>query len=365
MSLRTLLFITVVLLIYFGLHLALFCLLRKFFGLTRPRDQVILGLGLLLLAFSFIFSFIWTIFDSHGFMRIIYFGSAVWLRVLVNALILYSLGLIFWKIAGIFGLGLEGRIIGLVLILATLLYSIYGIINAGHLRTTTLSLSIKNLPLSWQGRRIAQVSDVHLGLIHQEKMTRKIVAKIKEAKADLVVITGDLFDGTGDELARIVGPFREITAPILFITGNHETYLGIEKALAAVRETPIRMLRDELIELEGLQILGVDFPGRWEKKDLRPLLRRLDRSRPSLLLTHVPSQIEAAKSAGVSLHLCGHTHKGQMWPMPLFTHFIFHGYDYGLHRLGEYTIYTSSGAGTWGPPMRIGSRPEIVLITLL
>jgi uncharacterized protein len=365
MTLRIFLFITIVLLIYFALHLGLFLLLRKFFRVTRPRNQVILGLGLLLVAFSFICSFIWTIFDSHGFIQVFYFGSAIWLGMLINALILFSLGLIFWKGAKTFGLTLEIKMLGFGLILVTALYSGYGFINAGNLRTTRLSLPIKNLPQAWQGKRIAQISDVHLGIIHQEKMSRKIVSKIKEEQADLIVITGDLFDGTGDDLTRIIRPFRDITVPILYITGNHETYLGVEKAIAAIRETPIRMLRDEITEIGGLQVLGVDFPGRWEKKDLQPLLKRLDRSKPSLLLTHVPSQIEMAKKYGVSLHLCGHTHKGQMWPMPLFTHWVFHGYDYGLHRLGEYTIYTTSGAGTFGPPMRIGSHPEVVVITLL
>lgn len=364
MTFRTVLFITIVLLIYFALHLGLFFLIRRFFSLTRPRSQVILGLILLLLAFSFIFSFIWTIFDSHGFIRVFYYGSAVWLGVLVNALILFSLGLIFWKGARTFGLNVAGKDLGYCLILVTTLYSGYGLINAGNLRTTTLSLSIKNLPEAWRGKRIVQISDLHLGIIHQEKTTRRIVSKIKEQKADLIVITGDLFDGTGDDLARIIRPFRDITSPVFFITGNHETYLGLEKAISAIKETPIRMLQDELIEIEGLQILGVGFPGRWERKDLEPLLRRLDSSKPSLLLTHVPVQIDLAKKYGVSLHLCGHTHKGQMWPMPLFTHWIYRGYDYGLHRLGDYCIYTSSGAGTWGPPMRLGSRSEIVVLTL-
>ncbi len=256
MTFRTLLFITIVLLIYFALHLGLFFLIRKFFGLTKPRSQVILGFILLLLAFSFIFSFIWTIFDSHGFIRVFYYGSAVWLGVLVNALILFSLGLVFWKGARTFGLNLEGKILGYCLILVTTLYSGYGFINAGNLRTTTLSLSIKNLPEAWRGKKIIQISDLHLGIIHGVGLTEKIVSLIEPHHPDLVVITGDLFDGTGDDLETLVAPFNRLRSPILFITGNHETYLGVDKALKAIRKTRIRLLLDEQIELDGLRIIG-------------------------------------------------------------------------------------------------------------
>jgi hypothetical protein len=364
MNFPAVLFVTSVLLIYFSLHLGLFFLLRKFFAVTGASGQVLLGLVLLLLALSFIFSFIWTLFSSRGLIRLLYWGSAVWVGVLVNALMIFGLGLVFWKSAGIFGLTMKPKTFGWALVPVTVFYSLYGLINAQDLRTTALTVSLKNLPPSWEGKRIAQISDVHLGIIHRETLVRKMVSRIREKKADLIVITGDLFDGTGDDLADSVRPFRELDIPILYIIGNHETYLGLEKALAAVSGTPIRLLRDERIELEGLQILGVDFPGRWQKKDLEPLLKGLDRSKPALLLTHAPTQIETARRYGVSLHLCGHTHQGQMWPMPWITHWVFQGYDYGLQRVGDYTIYTSSGAGTWGPPMRIGSRPEVAVITL-
>jgi len=138
----------------------------------------------------------------------------------------------------------------------------------------------------------------------------------------------------------------------------------VDKALRAIRKTRIRPLLDERMELNGLRIIGSAFPERWQKKDLGPVLKDLDLSKPNILLIHAPTQVETARKAGIALQLSGHTHNGQMFPLKLFTSLIFKGYDYGLHRQGDFSIYTSSGAGTWGPPMRLGSRSEIVVLTL-
>ena len=88
------------------------------------------------------------------------------------------------------------------------------------------------------------------------------------------------------------------------------------------------------------------------------------REKPSILLYHAPYQIDMIAKTGVDLELCGHTHNGQMWPFGIITHFRFHGRDYGLSQIGDFSLYTSSGVGTWGPPMRVGSQSEIAIITL-
>lgn len=185
-----------------------------------------------------------------------------------------------------------------------------------------------------------------------------------EQKADFVFITGDLFDGTGDDLYRFIEPLTRLKVPIYYITGNHETYLGVEKAVAAIEKTKIKLLRDEIVDLGGIQLIGIDYPQRGWKKDIAPVLEKIDRTKPSILLYHEPAQIETAKRFDVSLQLAGHTHNGQMWPMKIFTFLIYKGFDHGLHQMGDFSLYTTSGAGTWGPPMRIGSTPEIVIITV-
>jgi predicted MPP superfamily phosphohydrolase len=218
--------------------------------------------------------------------------------------------------------------------------------------------------VEWRGKKIALVSDVHLGIMNGEKLSRKIVARILEAKVDLVFIAGDLFDGVGDDLFRSIAPFEHLSAPIYYVTGNHETYLGIDKALSVLARTRIRVLRDEIIDLDGVQLVGIDYPQRGWKKDIRPVLEKLDRSKPAILLYHEPAGMETARQFNIALQLSGHTHNGQMWPMKLFNHLFYKGFDYGLHQIGDYFLYTTSGAGTWGPPMRIGSTAEVAIITI-
>ncbi len=283
---------------------------------------------------------------------------------MVNLLLIFGVGLLLFIILHGFFPGIERKTFGLFLLGSVVLYTSYGLYHAGQLKTKFLSVSVKNAPQEWKGKKIAQISDVHLGLMKGEKLSRKIASLIDQQKVDFIFITGDLFDGIGDDLSKSIKPLDRIKAPIYYITGNHETYLGIDKAISAISNTKIRLLRDEIVDLGGIQLIGIDYPPRGWKKDIQPVLERMDQTKPAILLYHEPAQIETARRYQVSLQLAGHTHNGQMWPMKIFTSLVYKGFDYGLHRMGDYTIYTSSGAGTWGPPMRIGSTAEVVIITI-
>ena len=360
---QLIIFISIALLIYFGLHTLLFFLFIKFFNLKRSA-QFELALLLLILALSFITAFIWAQYGSHTFIRWFYYFSVIWLGVLINLLLIFTAGLLVISVIQWLSLSINQRAIGVFLLVLTALYTSYGLYHATQLKTIFLSIPIKNVPREWQGKKIAQVSDLHLGIMNGEGLTRNITSKIIEQKADFVFITGDLFDGTGDDLYRSIEPLTQLKIPVYYITGNHETYLGIDKAVSAIGKTKIKLLRDEIVDLGGIQLIGIDYPQRGWKKDITPILEKIDQTKPSILLYHEPAQIETAKRFNVSLQLSGHTHNGQMWPMKIFTFLIYKGFDYGLHQTGDYSIYTTSGAGTWGPPMRIGSTPEIVFITV-
>jgi predicted MPP superfamily phosphohydrolase len=151
------------------------------------------------------------------------------------------------------------------------------------------------------------------------------------------------------------------------VTGNHEEFGAEEAFLRAVRAANIRTLIDEKIEIDGLQIIGVDYHNCAKREDFRAVLTHLaiDHSRPSLLLKHEPKDVQVAADAGISLQLSGHTHRGQMWPLGYIADVIYKGYAYGLKRAGATQVYTSSGVGTWGPPLRVGTDSEIVRITFL
>jgi predicted MPP superfamily phosphohydrolase len=364
MRLQLFIFISSALLIYFGIHTLLFFLLTKFFSPKTRSAQFGLALVLLLLALSFITAFIWTQFSPHKFLHGFYYGTAIWLGTMVNLLLIYGAGLLLFIVLHAFFPGIERKTFSLFLLGLVILYTSYGLYHAGQLKTKFLSLPVKNAPGDWKGKKIAQVSDVHLGIMNGEKLSRKIAALIDQQKVDFVFITGDLFDGVGDDLAKLIEPLDRINAPIFYITGNHETYLGIDKAISAISKTKIRLLRDEIVDLGGIQLIGIDYPPRGWKKDIKPVLERMDQTKPAILLYHEPARIETAKAYNISLQLSGHTHNGQMWPMKIFTSLIYQGFDYGLHQMGDFALYTTSGAGTWGPPMRIGSTAEVVIITI-
>jgi predicted MPP superfamily phosphohydrolase len=357
-------FIFLALFIYFGLHTLLFLLLVKYFNLTNRATRIRLGVCLFFLSLSFILSFFGARFTSLSFFDWFYFGSALWLGTLINLLLVLGVGLLGVTLLKGLSIRLDLRSMGFIFLGLAALTTVYGLYQAGNIKIQNLSVPIKNLPIQWQGKKIAHISDLHLGILNRTGLTRKVAEQIDIQQVDLVCITGDLFDGTGDHLADCLEPFNRIKVPIYYVIGNHETYLGLSRAFAALKKTKITILRDEIVDLGGIQFVGLDYPLRGQKKNPEPVFKKIDPSKPAILLYHEPSSREIATGHHISLQLSGHTHNGQFWPMKIFTHLIYKGYDYGLHRIGDYYLYTTSGVGTWGPPMRIGSTPEIAIITL-
>jgi predicted MPP superfamily phosphohydrolase len=210
------------------------------------------------------------------------------------------------------------------------------------------------------------VSDTHLGQVRNYGFARQIAAKVKDLRPDVVFIGGDLYDGVAVDLDRTIEPFSKISPPYgtYFITGNHEEFSDNTPYLQAVRRAGIRVLYNEKVDLDGLQIIGVDYRGSRREEDFRSILQSvgIDPHRPSILLKHAPFHLQVTREQGISLQLSGHTHRGQVFLFRWITAKVYRGYDYGLKWFGNVLVYTSSGAGTWGPPMRIDTIPEIVVI---
>jgi hypothetical protein len=208
---------------------------------------------------------------------------------------------------------------------------------------------------------------------------------------EAVFITGDLFSGSCSDFDGFKERLDALRAPrgVFFVTGNHEGYAGLAAPLAFLRETKVRVLDDECVEVDGLQVIGVSFP--WysrERASLRPFASGgcYRPEKPSILLYHTPTDVgesfgdrntqqtrsyfapqtrfSFAARAGVDLQLSGHTHAGQMFPFGILTRVLWNGFDRGLHRIDGLTLYVSTGVGTWGPLVRTGSRSEVVAITL-
>jgi hypothetical protein len=271
------------------------------------------------------------------------------------------------------------------------LYSVYGIWNAFHPRVKTLHIELENLPDQWQDKTVVQLSDVHLGHFHGPKFLDRLVRQVNALNPELVFITGDLFDGMASDISRFAPGLNKFEAArgVFMVTGNHEYYIGLSRALAVLTQTRINVLQNEAVEMDGLQIIGIGYPGIAGTQEIRGMDNLADSSstpKPRILLFHTPTNVipgdgdgmgrhvstywvpetkfTPAQKLGVHLQLSGHTHAGQFFPFGHLTRLLYKGYDFGLKNSGAFSIYTTCGVGTWGPPMRTGNRPEIVAIKL-
>ena len=263
--------------------------------------------------------------------------------------------------------------VGLVLVCLACVSVAYGLYNASVIRTTNVTIKIDGLPQAWRWMKAVWVSDVHLGHIRGKHFAAKVTAAIAACKPDVVFIGGDLYDGVKVDMHTIVEPFRALPkiCPTFFIMGNHEEFNPNDppKYIEAVKALGITVLEDEMVEVEGMQIIGVDHGHTDTTEKFRTVMKNIifDRNRPSILLKHEPRDIHVAADAGVSVQLSGHTHHGQVFPVNILTNMIFRGFGYGLatykrNNAEPLHVYTSSGVGTWGPPVRIGTKSEIVVI---
>ncbi|MGA2686698.1 MAG: metallophosphoesterase [Candidatus Korobacteraceae bacterium] len=296
----------------------------------------------------------------------IYRVAAVWIGLLS---FLFLAAVSSWILFGV------GRLAGVdisfhrtveVLFSVAMLAGLYGLFNASWTRITRTTVRLANLPAAWRGRRAALISDLHLGPVRNGRFLRRMVAKILKEEPDAIFIAGDLYDGTAIDAQRAAEPLNKLVAPhgVYFVAGNHEQFGDDSKYLRAIAATGVRVLSNEKVELDGLQIVGVPYRNATQKAHFASTLHgiRLDRDRPSILLTHAPDHPEIAEAAGVSLQLSGHTHLGQFIPWSWMARRIYRQFVYGLSQIGKMQVFTSSGAGTWGPPLRLGSNPEIVML---
>jgi predicted MPP superfamily phosphohydrolase len=263
----------------------------------------------------------------------------------------------------------NGWMLGWGAIAVAALVSAYGFWNATHPKVERVTVRMKDLPASWRGKTIAQISDLHLGFSVGRSFADNVVAAVNAENPAAVVITGDLFDGADGQLGGLAEALNALNPPMgtYFITGNHETYLGVARAEEALRGKPVRVLHDEMVEPGGLQIIGISYPDRGRPKDVGAAIRSVrgfDPGKASVLLYHSPVQIPGIKATGVRLQLSGHTHRGQLFPFQFITDAVYGKYDHGLTVEDGFAIYTSPGTGTWGPRMRTSSRSEITLIRL-
>jgi predicted MPP superfamily phosphohydrolase len=276
---------------------------------------------------------------------------------------------ILYGLARIFHFPLDRKILIEVLIGMAFVACLYGFINAAVIRITRINVQLSGLSSSWKGKTAVWVSDTHLGQVRNFGFAQKIATMVQGLHPDIIFVGGDLYDGEAADVDKVIEPFSRISAPygIYFITGNHEEFYDNTRYLQAARRAGMQILYNEKVELDGLQIIGVDYRDTRREEQFKTILEKMgiDRHKPSILLKHAPLNLNVAREHGVLLQLSGHTHRGQVFLFRFITSRVYQGYDYGLKRFGNLLVYTSSGAGTWGPPMRVDTKPEIVVIKFL
>jgi uncharacterized protein len=300
-------------------------------------------------------------------VRAFYKVAAVWAGLLSFLFIAAVCGWMIYAIALFTGLPANFHYLVELLFGVALLAGIYGVFNASWTRVTRITVRLANLPVAWQGRTAALISDLHLGPVRNGNFLRRMVATILREEPHAIFIAGDLYDGTAIDAAKAAAPLSKLTsAPngVYFVAGNHEQFRDDSNYLRAVAAAGVRVLNNEKVEVDGLQIAGVHYGDASQPRGFTAALNGigLDRDRASILVTHAPDYPEIAEAAGVSLQLSGHTHLGQFIPWSWIARRIYRQFVYGLSRIGKMQVFTSSGAGTWGPPLRLGSNPEIVML---
>lgn len=250
-----------------------------------------------------------------------------------------------------------------------------GTVNAlGAVAVRSVRVTLGRLPHALSGFRIVQLSDLHIGNALGADWLEGVVATVNDLDADLVVITGDLVDGSVSELRNQVAPLKNLKSRcgVYFVTGNHEYYSGVDEWVEELGRLGVRVLRNERVSIgdghESFDLAGVDdwSAGRFgggHGPDLGRALQGRDTNRELVLLAHQPKQIFDAAAHGVGLQLSGHTHGGQILPWALFVR-IEQPYIAGLARHGKAQIYVNRGTGFWGPPMRVAAPSEIAVIEL-
>lgn len=243
---------------------------------------------------------------------------------------------------------------------AMLIIFIYGNIHYHHKVRQPLTLTTEKT-LARQ-MKVVMLSDLHLGYHNRRSELAKWVNKINEEKADLILIAGDIIDKNIQPLEEqeMEKEFLRLNAPVVACLGNHEYYGGESNALLFYKKADITLLRDSVITVGNLCIIGREDRSHPQRKTLSELMNGIDRTKYLIVLDHQPFQLEEAEQNGIDFQLSGHTHHGQVWPISWITERIYEC-AFGEWQLENTRYYVTSGMGIWGGKFRIGTRSEYVV----
>jgi len=352
-------------------HWFLYDTWTAFWWPLSPTDALASKLAFICLSMLFITAAMFGFRFTNWLVALIYQIAAVWLGLLnfflVGACLAWMIDFALRLVASDSARFEVRHVSAIVFIVAAIAAVVYGILNARVIRIRRFTIRLDRLPESWHGRTALVFSDIHLGNINGIRFARRLTALAQRLNPDIIFIPGDLYDGTKADPEKIAAPLFELTPRlgVYFVAGNHEEFGGSTHYAEALKHRGFHVLDNERVTVDGLQIVGVPYEASNYPLRLRHFLTslRLADEAASILLQHVPNRLPIVEQAGVSLQLSGHTHGGQIFPFSWITRRAFGKFTYGHQTFGALQVITSSGVGTWGPPMRVGTHPEVVLIT--
>ena len=352
-------------LVLFLMHAAIFAVLISSFDIASPSFAWLFGL----LSFTFIGASILVYLSVNPLAKWFYRISAYWFG-LVQFLFVASLAVfLIERVSYAAGHPLNSMLLGGICFGGVFLVHCYATWRTSHPRITRVEVTLPHLPEAWRGKKIALITDIHLGAIWTDKFVRRILDLVEPEKPEAVLIAGDLYDGVKCDPAALAAPFASLKPRHgkFFAAGDHERGKYHEDFMKAAASVGMKVLHNEKVDLDGIQLVGVDWKDTHNDLTFEKALSDIgiDTAKPSILLKHEPNGLPVAEKHGVSLLLSGHTHGGaQIFPLRLITYRLYKGFDLGLKPLGKMMQYTSSGVGTWGPPLRFGTKSEVAIITL-
>jgi uncharacterized protein len=350
-------------------HFVVYKSLLTIFSITNLKLIYFLRIFFFLSSISFIVTTLIAQGSYTTIGSILYKINAIWLGTIYMFFLASFLFALIYGVYSFLGLSLSlPKIIGMVLFFIAILMSTYGVFHSFDLKNTNYVLKVKNLPESWVGKNIVLFSDTHFGNIRNLKFGEKLVSRVNEENPMLVLIAGDYYDGppVNDEMIGQLMAKIKTEKGIYFASGNHEEYGDHSRFMNSLRNGGVEILDNRSIVVDGVSIVGVDFASGSHKKVLDSVLAGLDlkNDNPKILIKHAPNLLSTVEKHKFDLVVSGHVHSGQVWPGMWFAETVFGRFYYGLNYLNEMAVLTSSGAGTWGPPQRLGTKSEIVVIKL-
>jgi predicted MPP superfamily phosphohydrolase len=367
-------FLVVFLLIYIGLHALVFWEVSPHLaGHGLLRQMTVAWMGLMVAAPVLVH--LLERLGYEAFSRALAWPGYIWMGLVFLVFCLCAIlgagQLLVWlmgKAVALPSINVRGPVTAAAVVFISMAAGFYGWHEARSLRLETVRLTTDKFKARHRSLRMVQISDLHLGLIHRDETLRPIIARIESLAPDILGVTGDLVDAQINHLDGLSELWQQVAPPLgkFAVIGNHEVYAGLGQSLEFMRRSGFTVLRNQMVVVgDILALAGVDDDQiKASSVDEAMLLKQAPPGLFTVFLKHRPS-VSQNTLGWFDLQLSGHTHRGQIFPFSLLTGLVFPMQD-GLYALaGGATLYASRGTGTWGPPMRVLSPPEITLFEIV